>query len=386
MKRLARTLAITLLATQFSYGQQYALELAADSRVEFPHNSVMNTGTTATIEFWARATSSRPTGHLSWDRYATSAEHKQLTLGPEGEVEYVYAGSPWQNPFFGGAPIAPAGSFPLDMDWHHVAFVRRATGAWAVYVDGTSVLAMGPGTGLGSGCWLTCDVINANTITRIGSGGGWQLDSLRVSNIERYFANFDPEREFMTDGATAMLLDFDAGSGAQVLDSGVANQVGQIVGNATWVALCDDPPSCCASGPVTYCAAKVNSLGCTPTIGFSGAPSLSGPDNFYVTAANVLSEKTGMLLWSREANAVPFVGGTLCVRQPIVRTQHQFSGGGSTTSCNGTFSFHFSQAFMTQNQIGASDTLHTQYWYRDPGFPLTFNVGLTQGLKFSPCP
>ena len=135
--------------------------------------------------------------------------------------------------------------------------------------------------------------------------------------------------------------------------------------------------------PVGYCTAKLNSQGCLPAIGHLGAPTLSGLDDFYVTAANVLNDKVGILIWSHGPNNLPFMGGTLCIAPPIVRTPPQNSGGNPPPlDCSGSFYFHFSQAYMASKSIAAGTRLYAQYWSRDPGFAPPNDVGLTEGLEF----
>ncbi len=133
----------------------------------------------------------------------------------------------------------------------------------------------------------------------------------------------------------------------------------------------------------TYCTAKVNSLACLPSIGYAGAATISGPDDFYVTTAGVLNEKAGIMIWSHGPDNRPFMGGTLCVAPPIIRTPVQGSGGNPPPpDCSGSYSFHFSQAYMAGKSIVAGMRLFAQYWSRDPGFAPPDDVGLTDGLEF----
>jgi len=135
--------------------------------------------------------------------------------------------------------------------------------------------------------------------------------------------------------------------------------------------------------PVTYCTAKVNSMGCLPAIGCVGAPTISGPDDFHVTAASVLNNEVGMVFWGHGPNNLPFMGGTLCVAPPIIRTPVQHSGGNPPPpDCSGSYSFHFSQAYMASKFIVGGTQLYAQYWSRDPGFMPPNNVGLTADLDF----
>lgn len=136
-------------------------------------------------------------------------------------------------------------------------------------------------------------------------------------------------------------------------------------------------------GPETFCTAKVNSLGCTPTINWSGTPTLSGPDNFHVTAASVINQKNGLMFWGFAGGALPYYGGTLCVQPPVLRTPAQLSGGNMAGSdCSGTYDFAFTQAYMTLKGLQAGDQIFTQFWSRDPGFPGSSSIGLTDGLSF----
>jgi Tol biopolymer transport system component len=138
----------------------------------------------------------------------------------------------------------------------------------------------------------------------------------------------------------------------------------------------------------TYCSAKVDSLGCIPSISATGNPSLtSEPDTFFVIASPVMNHKTGILLWSHGPASTPFGGGLLCVASPIKRTSAQNSGGTATgNDCTGSYSFHFSQAYLTAQGINSGSTIYCQFWSRDPYFPPPYDVGLTNGLSFSVCP
>jgi len=130
----------------------------------------------------------------------------------------------------------------------------------------------------------------------------------------------------------------------------------------------------------TYCTAKVNGLGCTPVIGWSGSPNLTASSPFVVTASNVLSQKVGLLLYGYAPNAAPFQGGTLCVAPPLVRTGVQDSGGAATLDCSGAYSFDFGARLASgvDPALIAGAEAFAQYWSRDPlSSPA---VGLTDAL------
>ena len=137
-----------------------------------------------------------------------------------------------------------------------------------------------------------------------------------------------------------------------------------------------------------YCVAKVNSQGCTPEIGSTGTPSMTGTDDFVITAANVRNDKIGYLFYGNVADAVPFMGGTLCVRPPLRRFGVQLSGGspGSQQDCSGTYSFHFTQARLQSAGLFAPQTIHLQILYRDPPIGDGSGAGLTDALEATICP
>lgn len=139
--------------------------------------------------------------------------------------------------------------------------------------------------------------------------------------------------------------------------------------------------------PVTYCTAKVNSLGCLPTIGSIGVPSASAPSGFVIYAQNVRNRQNGLLFYGTTGRASDsFLGGTLCAAAPLRRTRIQSSGGSlGLDDCSGTYVLDFN-AWMHSGadpMLVPGTTVNAQYYSRDPGFPAPNNVGLTQGIEFT---
>jgi hypothetical protein len=142
-----------------------------------------------------------------------------------------------------------------------------------------------------------------------------------------------------------------------------------------------------AGGPQIYCTAKLNSLGCAPSIGWSGTPSASAGSGFVVTAKQVLNQKFGLLFYSTTgAASVAFQGGTLCTQSPIRRTTVQSAGGSPLpqADCSGTYALDFN-AYVATGQdpnLVAGATVWAQYWSRDPGFAPPQNTGLSNAVEF----
>jgi Tol biopolymer transport system component len=143
------------------------------------------------------------------------------------------------------------------------------------------------------------------------------------------------------------------------------------------------------SGPRVFCIAKANSLGCTPAIGFSGSPSASASAGFDISAASVLSQKIGLLLYGKSGPAtLAFQGGWLCVQPPLQRTFLQNSGGNTITDCSGAYHVDFNAWIASgfDPALVAGQDVWAQYWSRDPGFPPPGSTGLTDALAFTIAP
>ncbi len=175
-----------------------------------------------------------------------------------------------------------------------------------------------------------------------------------------------------TDGTIA----FHDGLAGAVIQSGMNGMQLEYFGACT-------PPS-------SYCTAKVNSNGCTPTIGWSGAPSASASSGFSISATNVLNNKSGLFFYSSNGQqAAPFQGGTLCVKLPLKRTALQSSNGNPPPNdCSGSYSIDFNEyvASGVDPALVAGSTIDGQYWARDPGFSAPNNTSLSNALHVTLCP
>ncbi len=142
---------------------------------------------------------------------------------------------------------------------------------------------------------------------------------------------------------------------------------------------------------IVYCTAKVNSLGCTPTITGIGSPSASGGSGFVITASNVLNNKPGLLIYTDSGRAaIPFRAGWLCVNSPVRRSIPLNSGGNAPPDdCSGTYSLDmnaFAVGALGGNPASyltvAGTIVDAQCWGRDDGFSAPDNSALSAGLEF----
>jgi len=145
--------------------------------------------------------------------------------------------------------------------------------------------------------------------------------------------------------------------------------------------------------PAVYCTAKINSLGCTPTIGFSGTASATSGAGFVVSGSNVRNNKNGLLFYGITGRwALPFQGGTLCVAQQINRTGAINSVGtpAPVNDCSGIYSIDMNTFALSAGPpaplpaLSVVGTLvNCQFWGRDPGFPPPNNTTLTDALEYT---
>lgn len=141
------------------------------------------------------------------------------------------------------------------------------------------------------------------------------------------------------------------------------------------------------AAPTVYCIAAQNSLGCTPSVTFSGTPSASLASGFTLTASQLLNQKSGMLFYSvTGANNTPFGGGWLCVAPPLRRTPAVSTNGSpfGVNDCSGFLSRDFNTWIQTGGDplLVAGREIWAQLYSRDPGFPPPNNVNLTEAINF----
>lgn len=135
-----------------------------------------------------------------------------------------------------------------------------------------------------------------------------------------------------------------------------------------------------AADPTVYCTAKINSQLCSPSIGWSGHPTLVGLDDFVVTADQVINQKVGIAIYGPNTASTPFAGGTICVGSPFLRKGPLATGGTALPdNCSGVLTLPWSHADLDAAG-GAGVTVRTQFWYRDPAS--TGGAGLTNALTF----
>jgi hypothetical protein len=133
-----------------------------------------------------------------------------------------------------------------------------------------------------------------------------------------------------------------------------------------------------------YCTAKTNSLGCVPSIGFTGTPSATGASPFTISATLALNQKLGLLFYGYSQMVTPFQGGWFCASTPVRRTLVQSSNGNAlpANDCSGSYTIDFNSWIQnhTDLQLAVGQEFDAQYWSRDPASAST--TGLTDAISF----
>jgi hypothetical protein len=124
--------------------------------------------------------------------------------------------------------------------------------------------------------------------------------------------------------------------------------------------------------PTVYCTAKVNSAGCTPSIGSTGVPSASAGSGFVISTINEIHNQIGWYVYSTTGRdkIMPFFShGTMCVKAKRYATPMQNSGG--TPPCGGQYSIDFNAyiASGTNPALVAGQPVWIQTFSMDPGSP-----------------
>jgi len=122
--------------------------------------------------------------------------------------------------------VTAMGKKLLRGEWHHVA-CQTAGGAGTIFVDGVQQGRNGliniPRTTGARNAWL--------------DAGGWLIDELRISNVERYSGPFTPpSKRLLPDSNTMALWHFDEGSKTAATDASGHGNTGTVDAGSGWGA------------------------------------------------------------------------------------------------------------------------------------------------------
>jgi hypothetical protein len=135
--------------------------------------------------------------------------------------------------------------------------------------------------------------------------------------------------------------------------------------------------------PSTYCTAKTNSLGCTPSVASTGSPSVNPGALFVVTCSNLINQKSGIFFYSHRPLSAPFQGGFLCVQGPSIRIAEANSGGSATgADCTGGYTLDFAAQIHGgfDPSLVAGAEVFGQFQSRDQQSPS--GTSLSNALRF----
>lgn len=120
--------------------------------------------------------------------------------------------------------------------------------------------------------------------------------------------------------------------------------------------------------PVPYGFGKTTSLGTTPSIGWTGTPSLAAND-FVVTLSNGVPQVVGIGYHGPLPALTPFAGGALWA-EPVLRLPPKVLGASGATG--------YAVPILPQ-KVGHHE--HFGFWFRDPQHPDGSGTGLSDALR-----
>jgi hypothetical protein len=242
--------------------------------------------------------------------------------------------------------------------------------AWQQQYGGVGALVVhDDGTGLGPRLYAAgaFDQVGGTPVNSIARWDGTQWQALGQG---------------LQGGGGAVLLSFHSESGPELYAAGGI----QVAGSHVSVGIARWSDACGCTGTI-YCGAKPSSIGCVPAIASSGTSSLSSPLPMILSATQVPSGKSGLLLYGTNGpDAMPFQGGTLCALAPLQRTPLQWSGGNPPPEdCSGSFALDFKAYALSgvDPALVAGASVNAQYWFRDGGDP--HGSGLSDAVAFMLC-
>lgn len=263
--------------------------------------------------------------------------------------------------------------YTVDPATGTLSFVVTLSGPTLDTVQGLAIDASGVGwaVDLGAEGLFTFD---------LSTGVATHLGNLNIPDFLFTFRDlaFDAAGQLWSVGNPA---NFAANDGLYRIDTVDLSTSLELVGSFAGVSFRSD------CGGTTYCVAKLNSAGCLPAIAGTGGASASSAQPFVISAANVLNQKPGLLIYGMGRATIPFQGGTLCIQPPLARTPLLFSGGSvGQPDCSGTLAFDFNAEIAAGGLalLSPGQEIAAQFLTRDPQG--SFGVGLTDAIEFPVCP
>mgnify|MGYP001611454638 CR=1 FL=1 len=166
----------------------------------------LDLGDDFTVEAWLRIDSADAHGIIvAYRGVGTSGWSLSLDMQSRFVFGFFDNNGEWHE-------VTGADAGDLDPGWHHVAGTKNGS---SLYLHADGVAATAP-------CAMAASAPTVPLV--IGGSADDELvfvavDDLRLSNVARYQAAFDPQAEIAADPSTAVLVVFDEGDGTTTFDT-----------------------------------------------------------------------------------------------------------------------------------------------------------------------
>ncbi len=290
---------------------------------------------------------------------------------------------------------APLGPLDQNDEWDVVVRDRLAPGSALELISYSNLCGCHPGNGgsvspsiSADGKYVAYHTLATNIMTGVTDTNG-TFDVYRVDRTLGGLQSAKTHISVALSGAagngpsTQVALSAD---GSQVAFQSQASDL--VPGDTSMVDVFvrnEGPPF-----PELYCAGKVNSLGCTPSLSFEGVPSVSSAGTFKVRGHDFIPGAIGIFLYGANGRSnLNFHGGKLCVKAPVVRwlppKAAQTTG---PAPCTGFLSRNFNKRIQSGADVAltAGRVVNAQWLQRDQADPAGFGDALSNGIEFTIAP
>ena len=193
------------------------------SKVSASANAALNISTNLTLESWVYLDSDAQNAGIIYkgDNGSNQGDYNMSIYSPGGAVTVYF--------YTNGTGLASTSTMSKNV-LHHVACTYDGTYK-RIWLDGSKVGEVAYSTPIATNNYP----LNIGNYYSGGYGLTGKIYQTRISSSVRYTTTFSPTKQWVNDGATAMLWNYEEGSGPNINDDSSNNIDGTASGSYSWV-------------------------------------------------------------------------------------------------------------------------------------------------------